>query len=237
MNTDQERLQNNGELTVKFLNQLSDNLQAIEHFPIKDFISLMRYLRVLFDIDDDTYLFPSLLIPVETTAIDDSYHQEPLLCYWLNKLGKARILPQSFFNALIVELLRRDEVVLCRAPDCKNSRSAFVFNVTLMPTSDECRVCVVDKGFWLEIFVDKHTKCEDCRPILNIIQTCTKHVLEQLHLSRLGDLQYGIRCHCCNNCKYHPSKCIKRKEQVFRCLQSTKQWEETSEERLFWFPC
>ena len=233
VNVDQQRLQNNGELTVKFLNQLSHKLQAIEHFPMEDFIRLMRYLRVLFDIDNDTYLIPSLL-PVETTAIDNSYLQEPLLCYWLSELDKVRILPQSFFNALIVELLRRDEVKLNRK--CKQSRSAFVFDVTL-PTSNKCRVCVVDKGFWLEIFVDKFAEYNDCRPILNIIQTCTKHVLEQLHLSSLGDLQYGIRCGSkdCRIVFSHPSKCTDHKRHIFNCLETGNKWEETTEERLFWF--
>ncbi len=232
VNDDQERLQNNGELTVKFLNQLSHKLQATEHFPMEDFIRLMRYLRVLFDIDNDTYLIPSLL-PVETTAIKNSYLREPLLCYWLSKLGKARILPQSFFNALIVELLRRDEVNLDRT--CKQSRSAFVFDVSL--SSKECRVCVIDKGFWLEIFADNCTKHEDCQPILNIIQTCTKHVLEQLHLSSLSNLRYGLQCHS-KDCRIdfsHPSICTDQKEYVFRCLESGNKSPETDNERLFWF--
>ena len=233
VDADQERLQTTGELTVKFLNRLSHRLPAKEHFPMEEFIRLMRYLRILFDIDDETYLIPSLL-PVETTAINNSYHQEPLLCYWLGTLDKVRILPQSFFNALIVELLRRDEVKLNRT--CKQSRSAFVFDITL-PSRKKNRIILVDKGFWLEIFVDKFAKCEDCQPILNAIQTCTKHVLDQLRLSSLGDLQYGLRC-CSKDCEIdfsHPSECTNHEDYVFSCLETGNMWAETSIERLFWF--
>ena len=238
VDADKERLQKTGELTLKLYNRLSNELQAeeaIEHFPKETFIPLMLHLRVLFDIGENTYLVPSLF-PVETTAISNSYFQEPLLCFWLK--NKDCFLPQSFFVALIVELLRRDEVELNRK--CKQSRSALVFDVEL-PAENECRVCVVNKDFWLEIFVDKFTKSEaDCQLIIDIIQACTKRVLEQLKLS-LGDLQYGIWCGS-EDCKmvspsvsHHPSKCHKKKERGFHCLKTRNLWELTTEDKLFWF--
>ena len=232
VNADQKRLQTTGELTTQFLKQLSHRLPANELFPMEEFIRLMRYLRILFDVDNETYLIPSLL-PVETTAINNSYHQEPLVCYWLDELDKVRILPQSFFNALIVELLRRREVKLDRTR--KQYRSAFVFDVTL-PTC-ECSIILVDKGFYLEIFADEFTNCEDCRPILNIIQTCTKHVLDQIRLSSLGDLQYGLRCHSkdCGIGYSHPSTCTNRNTHVFKCLVRGNKWAERNDETLFWF--
>ena len=229
VNADQKRLQTTGELTTQFLKQLSHRLPANELFPMEEFIPLMRYLRILFDVDNETYLIPSLL-PVETLAINNSYHQEPLLCYWLDKLDKVRILPQSFFNALIVELLRRREVKLDRTR--KQYRSAFVFDVTL-PTC-ECSIILVDKGFHLEIFADEFTNCEDCQPILNIIQTCTKHVLDQIRLSSLGVIKYGLRCHC-STVYYHPSACTNRDGHVFKCLVSGNKWVERNDKTLFWF--
>ena len=232
VDNDQERLQTTGELTTQFLKQLSHILPANKLFPMEEFIPLMRYLRILFDVDSETYLIPSLL-PVETLAINNSYHQEPLLCYWLDELDKVRILPQSFFNALIVELLRRREVKLDRTR--KQSRSAFLFYVTL-PTC-ECSIILVDKGFYLEIFADEFTNCEDCQPILNIIQTCTKHVLDQIRSSCLGDLQYGLRCHSkdCRMDYSHPSACTNRNRHVFKCLVSGNKWEERNDKTLFWF--
>ena len=231
VNADQKRLQMTGELTTRFLNQLSsERLPVNELFSIKEFISLMQYLRILFDIGDESYLIPCLL-PVKPTTIKNSYRQEPLLCYWLDKFDKVRILPQSFFNALIVELLGRPEVKLTR--NFQQSRSTFAFDVT-PPNRTKCWIILVDNGFWLEIFADRYTDSKDCQPIMDIIQTCTKHVLQQIRFASLRDLQYGLRCHC-NYSFSHPSEWNDRGRHVFRCLETDHIWVETDDEKLFWF--
>ena len=236
---DLKRLQKTGVLTLCLLERLHHKLPADKLFPLEDFLSLMKHLRVLIDIDTDTFLIPSLL-PVETLPSENNYH-EPLVCFWLNdSYGEAKILPQAYFHALIVELLRtRGQVRL--SEQRKHSRSTFNFLITLGTgdESKECKVKLVDQVSWLEIFVDSYSKHEHCRQLLlEIIQPCSKRVLEQLKQTDLGDLQYGLHCYS-DQCKFHssphPSKCVYRAEFVFACLLSEYQWKEESDEKLFWF--
>ena len=187
---DQQRLQTTGELTREFLDKLCSHLPSDEHFSTEDFLCLMKYLRVLFDIDGDTFLLPSLL-PVDTQQpLDDCYH-EPLLCYWNESKQVVRILPQSYFHALINELLRDDKVELDKTR--QNSRSSFHFLVTA-PSDSHCRLVLVDCVSWLEVFVDDGMEREECCVwLLDMIQSCTLRVLGQLDLTELGKLQYVIQ--------------------------------------------
>ena len=228
------KLQKTGELTQQCLKKLSRKLPADQIFPLEEFICLIRYLRILFDIDDNTFLFPSLL-PVETESLaGQNEYQEPLLCFWENgDIDEVQILPQSFFHALIVDLLRKDNVKLNRRRN--HSRSKFAFYVTLH-SDRQCRVQLEDQVFWFEVRVDIDTSHEECKALLDIIQSCTSDVLHQLKLSNLGELQYGLQCSReCGLLFPHPSKCIDKTKFTFACLTEDYHWKETDNKKLFWF--
>ena len=106
---------------------------------------------------------------------------------------KFRILPQSYFHALIVELSSKSKEINLNL-SCNHSRFAFRFLLTL-PSGDECRVRLVDCVFWLEVSIDDFVSCDECQPLLDIIQSSTRDVLKQLKLSHIGELQYGLCCY------------------------------------------
>ena len=233
-----KRLKKSGRLSRSLFDTLFCKLPVDEVFSKADFLSLMRYLRVLFEIDANTFLMPSLL-PVEAQPSDNDYH-EPLLCFWMND-GEARTLPQSYFQALIVELLRqKPDVVLNEMHEYSNSRSTFHFSVTLKIAGQkrkQRRVRLVDHVFWLEIFLDGFAPQSECCLLLKIIQSCSIRVLEQLKLAKLGQLERGLRCYS-EKCKVkepHPSECTDEDQFIFACLVKGHQWKEQNEERLFWF--
>ena len=226
------RLQNTGKLSKSFLKKLCRKLPPNEFFSLDDFVSLMIDLRVFFEIDPDTIFIPSLL-PVEITEpLDEENLHEPLLCYWMRNDDEVRILPQSYFHALIVELLGRKETIKL-STKCNHSRST-IHLIALC----EYRLVVVDCDFWFEVFVDNSLECKQRQLILELIQSCTARVLEQLKLSKLGKLQYGLRCYsgkCCVEGARYLSKCVNRCKFRFMCLKSEKFWREEESGRHFWF--
>ena len=102
----------------------------------------------------------------------DDYH-EPLLCYWNNGNQDIRILPQSYFHALINELLREKGIELARA--CQNFRSKFHFLITSSPDI-QYHLVIVDCVSWLEVFVDDYIDCKVCWRLVQVIQSCTQRV-------------------------------------------------------------
>ena len=233
---DQQRLQTTGELTRVFLDKLCSQLPFDEHFSSKEFLHLMKYLRVLFDIDEDTFLLPSLL-PVDTQQPLDDYYHEPLLCYWNESKQVVCILPQSYFHALINELLRDDKVELDR--NRQNSRSTFHFRITA-PSNSDCQLVLIDCVSWLEVFVDDGMEREECVWLLDMIQLCTLRILDQLDLTKLKKLQYGLRCYS-EKCKANPphlSKCMNRSCFTFTCFENGNRWNpemDKEDKRLFLF--
>ncbi len=200
---------------------------------MNDFTNLLRHYRVLIDVDEDTYLIPSLL-PVNAPALGIGKCHEPLLCYWLHNDDKVRILPQSFFHALIVELRSRAGISLNKR--CGHSRSSFLFNVALS-SNRKCHLKLSDGVFWLEVYVTINATMEDCRFILENIQLCTKRVLTQLKLTSLYDLQYGLRCYSpdCRVAYPHPCECIDHSQFVLSCVEWVLNWSERDEAKLYWF--
>ena len=233
---DQQRLQTTGELTREFMNKLCSRLPSNERFSTEDFLHLMKYLHVLFDIDGDTFLLPSLL-PVDTQQPLDDYYHEPLLCYWNESRQVVCILPQSYFHALINVLLRDDKVELDR--NRQNSQSTFHFRITA-PSNSDCCLVLVDCVSWLEVFVNDGMGREECGWLLDMIQLCTLRVLGQLDLTELGKLQYGLRCYS-EKCKANPphlSKCANRSCHAFTCFATGNRWKaelDKEDKRLYWF--
>ena len=234
MHQDRLTLQETGELSRKYLEMLFPSEQNTkESLSLDDFTNLLRHYRVLIDVDEDAYLIPSLL-PVNAPALNIGKCHEPLLCYWLHQNDKVRILPQSFFHALIVELRSRTGISLIKN-DC-HSRSSFLFNVALSPDRT-CHLKLTDGLFWLEVSITINATREDCRFILENIQVSTKRVLTQLKLTSLYDLQYGLRCYSpeCRVAYPHPCKCIDHSQFMFSCVEKVLTWSERDEIKLYWF--
>ncbi len=207
-------------------------LPNFKSFSVQDFLCLIKYLRIVLDIDQDTVFIPSLL-PVAALDISIDCHA-PLLCFWLDEYKAVQILPQSFFHALIVEFNRREAIDLNIRSN--QSRSTFVFDITL--PNKKCRIVIVDHAFWLEVSIGKNATYKECQLMLNNIQISSKCVLQQLKsLSSHGDLQYGLYCSH-SQCAIrlpHPGECVDTSNCYFECLETGNQWQEKNEGRLFWF--
>ena len=237
---DSRRLQESGELSTKYLTRLLSKEPKNDLLTNNDFLKLIRYLRILFNIDDNTLFIPSLL-PVETSTLEkyDCFHPVPLACYWYDDdYREVRVLPQSFFHALIVELLRRKESIELNKGG--QSRSNIMLNLTL-ESAKECMICLKNGVFWLEVFVEKDVFSPGDIPVLmQIIQSCSRSVLDQLNLAKtLGDLQFGLLCpkkkcgielpHLCASCG---------PDCRFKCLEDqTRRWNEQDDAPKFWINC
>ena len=231
------RLQKTGELSLQYLFQLLSKAPKIKCFTTDDFVQLIMHLRIVFSIDDHTLFFPSLL-PVDPKKKNklDCYHPEPLVFYWYDtKYQEVRILPQSFFHALIVELLQRKEII--QLSKAEQTRSCIVLTLTL-ESKKECLISLVSRVFWIEAFADKQGFAfNDISFLTEIIQKSSQSVLQQLKLAyTFGDLQYGLLCpkkYCGIEL---PHLCKSAGTNSFlKCLADEHcKWEEEDRARLFW---
>ena len=235
---DSRRLQESGELSIKYLTRLLSKQPKNDLLTNNDFLKLIRYLRILFNIDDDTLFIPSLL-PVKTSTLEkkDCFHPVPLACYWYDDdYREVRILPQSFYHALIVELLQKRKQI--RFVKAKQTRSSIVLKIKL-ESGNECAIALVNQVFWLELFVENTFSPSDIPFLTQTVLCCSRSVLKQLKLSSsLGDLQFGLLC---------PKKCGKMFAHlcrssgtglVFRCIEDELcKWNEEDSARLFWISC
>ena len=236
-NKEARLLQKTGELSLQYLFQLLSKSPKIKCFTTNDFVQLIKHLRIVFSIDDHTLFFPSLL-PVDPKKENklDCYHPEPLVFYWYDaKYQEVRILPQSFFHALIVELLQRKERV--RLAKVEQSRSNIVLTLTL-ESKKECLIRLVSQVFWMEAFAEKCTfVSDDISFLTEIIQSSSQSVLRQLKLAgTFGDLQYGLLCPK-KKCGIElPHLCTSAgTSSLQKCLEDEHcKWEEEDSTRLFW---
>ena len=230
-------LQKTGELSLQYLFQLLSKAPKIKCFTTDDFVQLIKHLRIVFNIDDHTLFFPSLL-PVDPKKENklNCYHPEPLVFYWYDtKYQEVRILPQSFFHALIVELLRRKEII--RLSKVEQTRSYIVLTLTL-DSKKECLIRLVSRVFWMEAFAEKRTfASDDISFLAEIIQSSSQSVLRQLKMADIfGDLQYGLLCPKKECGMELPHLCTSAgTSSLLKCLEDEYcKWEEEDSARLFW---
>ncbi len=238
---DHKMLQKTGKLSKKFLKCLMcSKAKSNDLFTVDEFISLLKYFRILFQINQDTFLIPSLLPidPEHFQHIDYSQYREPLVCFWKHN-DDVRILPQSYYHALIVELLSNNDGA-CKVLFTQMYQSRLIFNLDAtfkvdLDDEEKRRLVLIDRTFWLEMLVDCDTLPEQCQQLLRILQSCTTRVLAKINLTQhLEKLKFGLHCiGCCD--PPHPSECIVRAQCKFECLATKQTWKEESNERLFWF--
>ena len=232
---DTEKWREKGELSQLVFNQMfTSQSQFSDFFSKEDFLSLMCHLRIFFKIENpqEAYFIPSLLPAKEPKINLDDYHSEPLLLFWIDD-KYPRVLPQSFFHALIVELLRSGDVILCRT---NQYRSAIFLDFNEAHVAES--ICLLDKVFWLEMSVNKSISKANCRLVCGAIQRCSKSVLKQLGL-QLGELQYGLHCLRKNHKSDASHPCLpvpNIKQLKLMCIQEQhRKWEveEEEEKRIF----
>ena len=237
-NNDDLRLQETGKISLQYLLKLLSKSPKIKCFTTYDFVQLIKHLRIVFSIDDHTLFFPSLL-PVDPKKENklDCYHPEPLVFYWYDaEYNRVRILPQSFFHALIVELLQRKERV--RLAKAEQSRSNIVLTLTL-ESKKECLIRLVSRVFWIEAFAELCMFAfDDISFLTEIIQSSSQSVLQQLKLAgTFGDLQYGLLCpkKKCEIELPHLCTALIGRSCFLKCLEDEHcKWEEEDSARLFW---
>ena len=239
---DFRKLQESGMLTRKYLFNLLSRARAPinQLFSNEDFLKLILYLRIAFNIDNNTLFIPGLLPVDSIESRINIFHSEPLAFFWYDEhYQKVRILPQSFFHALIAELFRNKESIkLYRS---WQSRSSITIKVILESNGKECKVCLVNRVFWLEAFIVKHDFSSDnISCLMQIIQSCSQSVLKQLNMANsLDDLQYGLLCPAktCGIQLPHLST-LCGPDFVFKCLEKMEcEWKEEDDARLFWARC
>ena len=230
---DHKRLCEKGELTRTYFKKLLPGFLDEDN----DILKLFRHLRIIFDINNDTFFIPSLLPVGAPQKVKNSPYMEPLLLFCSAEDGDMSFLPQPYFHSLIVELLRREEVSLCTT---KQYRSSIILNVKFDQQS-LCTVCIENHNFWLELFVNKHlfVPAEHRSSLLKIIHDCSQTVLEQLNLSTLHQLEYGLHCPRteCGIQSPHPCKLASCYPCFTFCCLKDQQVTllEKNEERLSWF--
>ena len=237
-NNDDLRLQETGKISLQYLLKLLSKSPKIKCFTTDDFVRLIKHLRIVFSIDDHTLFFPSLL-PIDPKKENklDCYHPEPLVFYWYDaEYNRVRILPQSFFHALIVELLQRKERV--RLAKAEQSRSNIVLTLTL-ESKKECLIRLVSRVFWIEAFAELCMFAfDDISFLTEIIQSSSQSVLQQLKLAgTFGDLQYGLLCpkKKCEIELPHLCTALIGRSCFLKCLEDEHcKWEEEDSARLFW---
>ena len=245
---DHKKLQTTGKLSSKFLKALCSKAKSNDLFTVNEFISLLNYFRILFQIDQNTFLIPSLLPidPKHNQCIDYSQYHEPLVCFWKHN-DDLRILPQSYYHALIVELLSNKEKCTFALTQVHQCRLIFYFDAVFQISLgfQKRRVVLIDHTFWLEMLVNCNTPREQCLQLLDIIQLCTTRVLLLLDLMNLGKLKCGLLCYsdkCRADCtdpqraNPHPCECTVPEEFLFECVIKKDILPVSLEKkRLFWF--
>ena len=238
---DARRLHESGVLTREYFYKLLSEVPKNDLFTNDMFLKLIKYLRIVFDIDQHKLFIPSILPVGKVDRELVHYQPVPLVLYWYDEdYQEVRILPQSYFHALIVELLRKDGVKLS-STDEKQCRSDIVLNF-ILEKKRVCTIRLVNQGFWLEIFVNKMCFCPEDFPFFtDVIQDCSHTVLKQLKLGGvLGDLQYGLLCPKKKCGKEFPHLCALNDADgfVMRCLINEQcTWEEDDADRQFWIRC
>ena len=165
-----------GVLTKALLHTLLDVEFNQYKFTIDDFIVLLKYLRIVANIDDDSHFVPCVL-PTDDPHLDDTL--DSIAFTW----GK-RILPQGFFPALVVELLRSPHFDHC--PQEKQLRHA----VYLQSRKGMVRLVEHITFFQLYFFGEKKD-----RPVVMKAVKESADILTDLNTFKgISEVKYGFRC-------------------------------------------
>ena len=224
---DREQLKETGHLTKKYLNKLFPATEC--KLSTEEFLELIVYVRIAFSMGSDTYFLPSVL-PIDSVQDKDRHfatnHCDPVLLLW-----KYNVLPQGYFPALVVQLLKKG-IELCQTPQFRHALTLNYFK----EGNFHGIIRLFDYAKWVVMtFNNEPTHCPH---VLEVVQESSRQVLNQLNLSNLADLQVQFFCTCgetkCNK-NLHPCKPSNPGSKTYMCsYDEAYNWVETSPRRLCW---
>lgn len=225
---DREKLKKTGMLTKKYLNKLFPATESCDcKLSTEEFLELIVYLRIAFSKGNDTYFLPSVLRIDSVQDKDrkfDTNHCDPVLLLWENN-----VLPQGYFPALVVQLLKKG-IELCHTPQFRHALTLNYFK----EGNFRGIIRLFDYAKWMVMtFNNEPSHCPD---VLEVVQESSREVLNQLNLSNLGDLQIQFFCGetKCNE-NLHPCKPSNPGSKTYMCsYDEAYNWVETSPRRLWW---
>ena len=177
-----------------------------EEFPNNKFLKLLECLKIVVRVGNDKYFLPSVL-SLETSPDNSKF---PMSCVPLVFSWDIKLLPDGFFNTLVVELLQQ-----------KQSDDNLHFE--LRGDIDQCRhdiqiivakreipgvVKLGDRKRWVE--VSYSSDLTHCFQLKNIIASAVKNVLKVFKHSGLGSSTIGFLCKLCDPNDHY---CVLSKDQ------------------------
>ncbi len=224
---DQIEFKQTGVFSKSLLSQLS--LHLGNTFTKEHFIKILEHLKVIHCIANDQYFFPGILplAPATNSAIVYSdHHPHPFLIFW-----KDAPLPHAFFPAVIVALLRQEDISLCSAGERNRYRNVMYLN------HGNGVMLLVDCTYWMELYNCSPTN--DFWNIRTIVWSACEEVLELLKLKSLtSTCIFGLPCSYdkCQQAARHPCTLISIAKCQFQChKEEMNNWIERDPERLQWF--
>ena len=224
---DRRKLRTTGILRKKFVEELFRGKFNPHPFSVDMFFALLEYLRISDQIDKDTYFIPCVLPLDDPNPVKFVTECSPVLLTWCEN-----VLPQGFFPALIVQLLRRKSTpCFDRSIGDKQLRCAVYLDSQYGP------LLVVDQISWFELyFSGENTKFPI---ILEAVKESSRDLAHIMKLRGYGELKRAFRCPSiqCKTGFTHPgviipesnmAKCTRKSSYRFPLSPEVKLWIKSS---------
>ena len=224
---DRRKLRTTGILRKKFVEELFRGKFNPHPFSVDMFFALLEYLRIADQIEKDTYFIPCVLPLDDPNPVKFITECSPALLTW----GE-NVLPQGFFPALIVQLLRRKSAARFRPSSGeKQLRRAVYLN------SPDGALLVVDQTSWFELyFAGEILKFP---LMLEAVEESSRRLADRMKIHGYGELIRGVRCPrvSCDAPFIHPgiilpqsnmAECTEREAYRFQLLPEQKHWFKSS---------
>ena len=210
---DREQLRG-GELTKALLDKLWQQKFDRSIFTAETFLKLLEHLYIAVQINKETYFLPCVL-PLDdpTNEVLKSFVNgkvDPILL-----MRDENILPQGFFPAVVVELIKTSKFKLVKLnPRMPRLRRAVALEIS----SDTCSICLVDQISWIDVYLNGDTN--DCPVVLKAVEKSAESTSKRLKIKKVvlkrgfycpGDCGVEVRHPCiltedgakCSQCESH----------------------------------
>ena len=198
------------------------------------FFALLEYLRIANLIDKDTYFIPCVLPLGDPNPVKFVTECSPALLTW----GK-NVLPQGFFPALIVQLLRRKS-----APRFHPSSREKQLRRAVYLNSQDGALLVVDQTSWFELYFSGEILKFPL--MLEAVEESSHRLADRMKIHGYGELT-RVRCQrvCCDAPFIHPgiilpqsntAECTEREAYRFELSPEEKHWIKSSSGKIWCLP-
>ena len=231
---DREKLRTTGILRKEFVEELFRGKFKPHPFSVDKFFDLLEYLRISDQIEKDTYFIPCVLPLDDPNPVKFITECSPALLTW----GK-NVLPQGFFPALIVQLLRRKS-----APCFHPSRGEKQLRRAVYLNSQDGALLVVDQTSWFELyFAGEISKFPH---MLEAVEESSRRLADRMKIHGYGELTRCVRCprDSCDAPFIHPgiilpqsnmAECTNREAYRFELSPEQKHWFKSSSGKYVFF--